>query len=89
MTALTIRLRTDSDQAAVDELKTATGESTASRALMRAAREYPGLVAALAYERRRIAELTRALEGVNKAKADISDAETAFRRALEVARNTR
>ena len=43
MTALTIRLRTDDERNAVERLKDATGKGTASRAILRAIREWPDL----------------------------------------------
>ena len=54
MTALTIRLRTDDERDAVERLKDATGEGTASRAILRAVREWPGPVEELAVERKKV-----------------------------------
>ena len=81
MTALTVRLRTDADRAAVDHLKATTGDATASRAILRAVREYPELleqlrewpdvVAELAAERRRTAALTERLEALIAAEDDL------------------
>ena len=78
MTALTNRLRTDDDRDAVERLKAATEKGTASRAILRAVREWPDLVDELAEERRRVRrprsvaplEVDDALRGAKPSCAD-------------------
>ena len=86
MTAMTVRLRTDAERAAVDELKRATGEATASRAILRAVREYPNLVDQLRGERRTTAALRTALRAVAEADDDLARAEASRRQAVGQAR---
>ena len=86
MTALTVRLRTDADRAAVDRLKATTGEGTASRAILRAVREYPDLVNQLREERRTTAALRSALRAVADADNDLARAEAGRRQAVDQAR---
>ena len=52
------RLRADDERLAVERLKDKTGKVTASRAILRAVREWPNVAAELAAERRRSAALT-------------------------------
>ena len=85
MTALTIRLRTDDERNAVERLKDATGKGTASRAILRAIREWPDLVDELAAERRRVEDLRTALLGIVAAEAGLTGAEAHRRSALEAA----
>ena len=85
MTALTIRLRTDGERGAVERLKDATGEGTASRAILRAVREWPGLVEELAAERRRVEDLRTALLDIVEAEAGLAGARAHRTSALEAA----
>jgi len=86
MTALTVRLRTDADRAAVDHLKAATGETTASRAILRAVREYPDLIDQLREERRTTAALRTALRAVAETDDGLARAEASRRQAVDQAR---
>ena len=86
MTAMTVRLRTDADRAAVARLKATTGDATASRAIMRAVREYPDLVDQLQQERRATAALRTALRAVAEADDELARAEGGLRHALDQAR---
>ena len=86
MTALTVRLRTDADRAAVDRLKATTGDATASRAILRAVREYPDLVHQLQEERHTTAALRTTLRDVADADNDLARAEAGLRHALDKAR---
>ena len=85
MTALTIRLRNAADRDAVERLKDATGEGTASRAILRAVREWPGLVEELAAERRRVEDLRTALLDIVEAEAGLAAARAHRTSALEAA----
>ena len=85
MTALTIRLRTDDERGAVERLKDATGEGTASRAILRAVREWPDLVEELAAERRRVEDLRTALLDIVEAEASLAGAQAHRTSALEAA----
>ena len=86
MTALTVRLRTHADRAAIDHLKATTGDATASRAILRAVREYPGPVQQLREERHTTAALRTALRAVADADNDLAGAEARLRHALDQAR---
>ena len=81
MTAMTVQLRTDADRAAVGRLKATTGDATASRAIMRAMREYPDLVDQLQQERRTTAALRTALRAVAEADNELARAEAGPRRS--------
>ena len=83
MTALTIRLRTDDERNAVERLKDATGKGTASRAILRAIREWPDLVDELAAERRRVEDLRTALLGIVAAEAGLTGGEARRTSALK------
>ena len=85
MTALTIRLRNVADREAVERLKDVTGKGTASRAILRAIREWPGLVDELAAERRGVEDLRTALLGIVAAEAALTGAEARRTSALEAA----
>ena len=85
MTALTIRLRNAADRDAVERLKDATGEGTASRAILRAVREWPGLVEELAAERRTVEDLRTALLDIVEAEASLAGAQAHRTSALEAA----
>ena len=85
MTALTIRLRTDDERGAVERLKVATGERTALRAIVRAVREWPGLVAELAAERGKVEDLRTALSNIVAAEAGLAGAQAHRTSALEAA----
>ena len=67
MTALTVRPRTHADRATVDHLKATNGGAAASRAILRAVREYPCLVHQRK-EERRTAE-TRLRHALEQARA--------------------
>ena len=93
MTALTIRLRTDDERHAVERLKETTGKVTASRAILRAIREWPDVVAELTAERQRTAALTERLEALITAEDTLhrvtitrAEAHKAARSALEALR---
>ena len=86
MTALTVRLRTAADRATVEHLKATTGDTTASRAILRAVREYPGLVQQLREERHTTAALRSALRTVADADNGLAGAEARLRHALDQAR---
>ena len=73
MTALTIRLRTDGDRIAVERLKDATGTRTASRAMVRAVREWPDLVDELAAERRKVEDLRTVLSAIVAVEAGLAE----------------
>ena len=85
MTALTTRLRTGDERGAVERLKEATGNGTASRAILRAVREWPGLVDELAAERRRVEDLRTALLTIFAAEAGLCGARAHRTSALEAA----
>ena len=85
MTSLTIRLRTDDERGAVERLKVATGEATASRAIVRAVREWPGLVEEFAAERGKVEDLRSALANVVAAEAGLAGAQAHRTSALEAA----
>ena len=85
MTALTIRLRTDGDRIAVERLKEATGTRTASRAIVRAVREWPDLVEELAAEREKVEHLRTALLDIVEAEASLAAARAHRTSALEAA----
>ena len=85
MTALTIRLRTDDERNAVEQLKDATREGTASRAILRAVREWPDLVAELAAERKKVEELRTVLSNIVEAEASLASAQAHRTSALEAA----
>ena len=85
MTALTIRLRNAADRDAVERLKDATREGTASRAILRAVREWPDLVDELAAERRGVEDLQTALLGIVAAEAGLTGAQARRTSALEAA----
>ena len=85
MTALTIRLRNAADRDAVERLKDATGEGTASRAILRAVREWPGLVEELAAEREKVEDLRTALLDIVEAEASLPGAQAHRTSALEAA----
>ena len=85
MSAMTIRLRTDGDRDAVERLKDATGEGTASRAILRAVREWPGLVEELAAEREKVEDLRTALSNVVAAEAGLAGAQAHRTSVLEAA----
>ena len=86
MTALTIRLRNAADRGAVERgLKDATGEGTASRAILRAVREWPGLVEELAAERGKVEDLRTALLDIVEAEASLAGAQAHRTSALEAA----
>ena len=82
---MTIRLRNVADCEAVERLKDATGNGTASRAILHAIREWPGLVDELAAERRRVEDLRSALLGIVAAEAALTGAEARRTSALEAA----
>jgi len=86
MAALTVRLRTAADRNAVANLKSTTGDAIASRAILRAVREYPDLVEQLREERRTTASLRSALRAVAVADHDVAVAETGLRDAIDQAR---
>ena len=85
MTALTIRLHTDDERIAVERLKDATGKGTASRAILRAVREWPDLVAELAAERKKVEDLRTALLDIVEAEARLAGAQAHRTSALEAA----
>ena len=85
MTALTIRLRNAADRDAVERLKDATGEGTASRAIVRAVREWPGLVEELAAVRGKVEDLRTALLDIVEAEASLARAQAHRTSALEAA----
>ena len=85
MTALTIRLRNAADRDTVERLKDATGEGTASRAILRAVREWPGLVEELAAEREKVEHLRTALLDIVEAEAGLAGAQAHRTSALEAA----
>ena len=85
MTALTIRLRTDDERNTVERLKDATGEGTASRAIVRAVREWPDLVDELAAERGKVEDLRTALLDIVEAEASLASAQAHRTSALEAA----
>ena len=86
MTALTIRLRSPADRDAVDRLKDATREGTASRAILRAVRTWPDLVDELAAERRKVEVLRIALSNLVAAEAGLVGAQAHRMTVLEAAR---
>ena len=83
MTALTIHLRTDGERNAVERRKNATGNGTASRAIVRAVREWPDLVDELAAERCKVEDLRTVLSAIVAAEAGLAGAEAHRRSALE------
>ena len=83
MTALTVRLRTDGERNAAERRKDATGTRTASRAIVRAVREWPGLVDELAAERRTVEDLRTVLSAIAAAEAGLAGAEAHRTSALE------
>ena len=85
MTALTIRLRNAADRDAVERLKDATGEGTASRAILRAVREWPDLVEELAAERGKVEDVRTALLDIVEAEASLASAQAHRTSALEAA----
>ena len=86
MPSLTIRLRSDGDRAAVERLKAATRQATASGAILRAAREWPALIEALRTERHRTAELSAALDAILEAEANFDRARAHRVSVIEAAR---
>ncbi|MDE0456338.1 MAG: hypothetical protein OXI15_03505 [Chromatiales bacterium] len=69
MPSLTIRIRTEDDQRAIEAVRAATGRNTASGALMHAARRYPRVVESLREARREADELRRELRELRSAVA--------------------
>ena len=64
---LTLRLRDDDERRILDDLKRATRERTAAKALLRAAREYPELRAELAAARQDLANARAELRTIRDA----------------------
>ena len=87
MPSLTIRLRSDDDADAVERLKAATGEATASGAIWRAIREWPRLVEQLRAQHERSKWLADAVTALVAAEDAIQHANTKRADALEFARH--
>ena len=86
--ALTIRLRTDDERNALERLKDVIGTGTASRAILRAVREWPDLAGELAAERRRVEDLRTVLLAIVAAGAGLAGAQAHPRNALKAATST-
>ena len=82
MPSLTIRLRDDADREAIKSLQSATYETTASKALMKAAKGYPGLLRTLREEEQRNGRLVALLTDLVEAQRGLSAAEERCRQAL-------
>ena len=81
MPSLTVRLRDDADEAAIKALRVATFETTASKAIMKAVREYPELRRVLKASEARAERLAAMLTEVLQTRAGVSDAQERYQRA--------
>ena len=81
MPSLTIRLRDDADDAAIKALRVATFETTASKAIMKAIREYPELRRMLKASEARAERLAAILTEVVEARVGVADADDRYQRA--------
>ena len=70
MTAITIRLRDDTDHEAIEAAKLATHQVTTAKALMSSARRYPDTLAKLRAAEHRIQALNRELAKLREAVRD-------------------
>ena len=85
MATLTIRLRTDDDRDVLTTLKAAMHEPTSSGALMRAARDWPGMVQELDAERARATRLEGVLAAILDAETELDDARARRSASLQTA----